>query len=182
MSKFALIMNVSGESPETYSKVYEIKDNYNLFAGTGSMEMAAELVKKLADSGFELVNLCGDFDDEITKRFMKTTQGKMRIYHADYFPEEMAKLEAAPSLKEYGFLCIVDGLEKTERFALLSEECNTSLMLVKDLQMACQAAETLAAEGIHFIELCSWFDQEKTQAIIAAVDGKVPVGSCGLNK
>lgn len=175
-------MNVSGVSPESYSKVFENEDSYNLFAGTGSMEMAAELVKKLAEEGFDLINLCGDFDDDITKRFIEIGQGKMQIYHADYFPEEMAKLEALPSLKEYGFICIVGGLEKIERLALLSGECNTSLMLVKDLEMACQAAEALAAEGINFIELCSWFDQERTRAIIAAVKGAVPVGSCGLNK
>jgi hypothetical protein len=34
-------------------------------------------------------------------------------------------------------------------------------------------------EGIQLIELCSWFDEEKTQAIEKAVEGKVIVGTSG---
>lgn len=63
---------------------------------------------------------------------------------------------------------------------LLSKECNTKIMLVKDLDMACQAAKELVEKGVFFIELCSWFDTERTKAVIAAIDGKLPVGSCGL--
>ena len=47
--------------------------------------------------------------------------------------------------------------------------------------MACEAAKELLDKGVYFIELCSWFDEEKTRAVIAAVDGKLPVGSCGLH-
>ena len=179
MFKFAFIMNIPGESPKTYSKVYENAESYSLFAGTGDMDMAAGLVKQLAGEGFEVINLCGDFDDDITKKFMEITENKMRILHADFFPEEMKKLEAQASLKEYGIICIVRGLEQMESFDLLSEDCNTRLMLIRDLDQACSAAVELVNKGIDFIELCSWFDKEKTQAIIAAINGKVPVGSCG---
>ena len=105
----------------------------------------------------------------------------MKIYYADYFPEELEKLEALPSLSEYGIICIADGLDKMERLEILSSRCNTSIRLVTDLDMACQAAGELLDKGVYFIELCSWFDAEKTLAVIAAVDGKLPVGSCGLH-
>lgn len=179
MFKFALIMNIPGESPETYSEVYENAESYNLFVGTGDMEMAAGLVKQLARDGFELINLCGDFNDEITQRFIEIGQGKMRVFHADYFPNELEKLETLPSLQEYGFVSITRGLEKMEHLELLSKNCNTKIMLVKDLDMACQAAKELVEKGVYFIELCSWFDTERTQAVIAAINNKVPVGSCG---
>jgi hypothetical protein len=53
-------------------------------------------------------------------------------------------------------------------------------MLVNNLEMACQAAIDLMEKGIAFIELCTWFDEEKTRAIIEYISGKVPVGSCGI--
>ncbi len=180
MSKFALIMNVPGESPETYSKAYENAESYNLFVGSGNDEMAAELVRQFAEDGFELINLCGDFNEEHAKRFIEIGQGKMEVFYADYSPDELKKLEALQSLTEYGFICIEESVGKMELLEMLSEECNTSIMLVKDLDMACHAAKELVEKGIHFIELCSWFNAERTQAVIEAIDGRVPVGSCGL--
>jgi hypothetical protein len=181
MSKFALIMNVPGESPETYSKSYENAESINLFVGSGDMEMAAGLVKQYADDGFELINLCGDFNEELAKRFIEIGQSKIAVFYADYSPDELKKLEALPSLKEYGFICMEKSLEKMEHLELLSNECNTTIMLVKDLDMACHAAKKLVEKGIYFIELCSWFNTERTQAVIEAIDGKLPVGSCGLH-
>ena len=179
MFKFALIINVAGASPETYSTVFENAESYNLFVGTGDMEMAGRLVKQLSEDGFELINLCGDFNDEITKKFLEIGQGKLRVLHANYFPNELKKLEALPSFQEYGFISITRGLENMDRLALFSEECNTQIMLVNDLDMACHAAKELVEKGVSFIELCSWFDAERTQTVIDAIDGKVPVGSCG---
>ena len=74
----------------------------------------------------------------------------------------------------------MNGVEETVRLSLDSEDCNTRACFVKDLDAAKAAAAALAEEGIDFIELCSWFDQEKTEAIIEAAGGKIPVGSCGL--
>ncbi|MEI8216001.1 MAG: DUF6506 family protein [Eubacteriales bacterium] len=180
MSKYALIMNVPGESPDTYSAVYEKDENYELYVGTGSMDMADELFKKLASEGFEHINLCGDFDDEITKRFIESGQGKIKISHASYLPEELEKLNKLPSLKEYGFISLTDGLDKMEKLELKSDECNSCIMLVTDMEMACLAANELFESGTAFIELCSWFDLEKTKKIINSINGKIPVGSCGI--
>jgi hypothetical protein len=179
--KFAFIMNIPGESPETYSKVFENEEEYDLFVGSGDMETAAWLVKKYAGEGFDLIDLCGDFNEELAKEFTLIAENKLKVFYADYFPEELAKLEAQPSLKEYGIICIADGLKKMEHLELTGKTCNTSVMLVTDLDMACRAARELLDKGINFIELCSWFDAGKTRTVIAAVDGRVPVGSCGLH-
>lgn len=181
MFKFAFMMNIPGESPETYSAMFENSEEYDLFVGSDNMEMAAGLVKKYAEEGFDLIDLCGDFNEDLVNKFTEIAQGKLKIYYADYFPEELEKLEALPSLSEYGIICIADGLDKMERLEILSSRCNTSIRLVTDLDMACQAAGELLDKGVYFIELCSWFDAEKTLAVIAAVDGKLPVGSCGLH-
>ena len=178
MTKYALMIKVPGESPETYSKVFENQDNHDLYVGTGDTDMAAELMKKLTEEGYEMVNLCGDFDDKAVREFTAIGQGKVKVSAARYSPEELSKLEKLTSFKEYGFISLMPGVDRIERLDLFSAECNTHVFLVRDLEMACQAADELAGMEIDAIELCSWFDPLKTQAIIDAVKGKTPVGSC----
>lgn len=178
MVRYALMINVPGESPATYSKVFETQENYDWYVGTGDMDMATILMKQLVAEEFEMVNLCGDFDDEILQKFIEIGQGKTKVSAARYIPEELQKLEALTSLKEYGFISLMPGIDQIERLQLLSKECNTHVFLVNDLEMACVAATELVEKGVDLIELCSWFDSTKTQAVITAIHGKVPVGSC----
>ncbi|PKM85275.1 MAG: hypothetical protein CVU86_03170 [Firmicutes bacterium HGW-Firmicutes-11] len=178
MIRYALMINVPGQSPATYSKVYETPENYDWYVGTGDMEMATILMKQLVAEEFETVNLCGDFDDEILQKFIEIGEGKTKVSAARYAPEELMKLEALTSLKEYGFISLMPGIDRIERLELLSDECNTHIFLVKDIDMACDAAAELVESGVDLIELCGWFEPNKTQAIIDAIDGKVPVGSC----
>ena len=130
---------------------------------------------------FETVNLCGDFDDEILQKFIEIGEGKTKVSAARYAPEELIKLGALTSLKEYGFISLMPGIDQIERLELLSDECSTYVFLVRDVDMACVAAVELVKSGVDLIELCGWFDSNKTQAIIDAIDGKVPVGSCAQN-
>jgi len=62
---------------------------------------------------------------------------------------------------------------------------NTHIVYVKDLDQAVEAARKFAEDGVDGIELCGWFDLEKTKAIIAAVESvskTIPVGSNGLEQ
>ena len=179
MFKFAFIINLPGESPASFSRTYETGESASRVLATGSDEMTKDTVKKLAEEGYELVNFCGDFDDEMTKGYYEAAEESIEMMHADYFPKEMEKLEAASSLKEYGIIIIAKGTEETYKMKMDSPECNVSISFVKDMDQAKTAACQLVSEGTDFIELCSWFDKEKTEAVIEAIGGKVPVGSCG---
>lgn len=179
MFKYAFIENVEGASPEQYSFIYENAESYNMVAGTSSFEMTQELVKKLDSEGYDLIDLCGDFDDEAVKKLLSVTKNGIDICHADYLPEQLEKIEALESLKEYGIVIVMDGVEETECFTLESEACNTHVRFTKDLEAAKAAAKELTEQGVYFLELCSYFDREKTLEVIEAIDGKVPVGSCG---
>ena len=181
MVRYALMINVPGESPATYSKVYETQENYDWYVGTGDMEMATTLMKQLVAEEFDMVNLCGDFDDEMLQRFIEIGEGKTKVSAARYAPEELRKLESLSSIKEYGFISLMPGIDQIERLELRSDECNTYVLLVRDLEMACDAAKELVEMGIDLIELCGWFDSQKTQSIIDAIHGKAPVGSCAQN-
>ncbi|MCQ4635693.1 DUF6506 family protein [Anaerovorax odorimutans] len=180
MFKFAFIENVPGSSPENYSFVYENDESYSLVTGTSSFEMTEELIKKLDKEGYDLIDLCGDFGEEAAAKLEESVTGKMEITYADYLPDELAKIEALDSLKEYGIVIVMDGVEETQKFSLKSEECNTYVHFVKDLDAAKVAAKELVEQqGVYFLELCSYFDKKETLEVIAAIEGKVPVGSCG---
>lgn len=179
MFKYAFIANVDGAAPENYSFTYDNAESHSFIAGTSSFEMTEELVKKLDEEGYDLIDLCGDFDDEAVKKLLSVTKSEMEILHADYLPEELAKLEKLDSFKEYGLVIVMDGVEETKAFELNNEECNMHVRFTKDLEGAKAAAKELADKGVYFLELCSFFEKDFTLEIIKAVDGKIPVGSCG---
>ena len=57
-----------------------------------------------------------------------------------------------------------------------------SFRFVDSLAMASRAARELLIEGATFIETCSWFDDEKTRALISTLaSDTVPVGTAGRN-
>lgn len=179
MFKYAFIENVEGASPESFSVVNENSESYSIVAGTSSLEMTKELVKKLDKEGYDLVDLCGDFDDEAVNKLLEVTKSGMRILHADYLPAELEKIEALESLKEYGIVIVMRGVEETQKYTLQNDACNTYVRFVKDLEAAKTAAKELVDQGVYFLELCSYFNKERTLEIIDAIGGKVPVGSCG---
>lgn len=179
MFKYAFIENVDNASPETYSFVYDNAESSSLVAGTSSFKMTEELVKKLDSEGYDLIDMCGDFDDEAVEKLLSVTKSGIRILHADYLPAEMEKLEALESLQEYGIVVVMDGVEETRSFTLESDDCNTYVRFTKDMEAAKAAAKELTEQGVYFLELCSFFDKERTLEIIDAIGGKIPVGSCG---
>ena len=71
------------------------------------------------------------------------------------------------------------GVETPEDVIIDGPELYTHAIFVKDQEQANAAAKKLADEGMHDIELCSWFDKERTESVIGAVDGACPVGTCG---
>ncbi len=148
-------------------------------AGISSFEMTRELVKKLDSEGYDLIDMCGDFDDEAVEKLLSITKSDMEILHADYLPAELEKIEALDSLQEYGIVVVMDGVEETQNFTLKNDVCNTYVRFTKDLDAAKAAAKELVEQGVYFLELCSFFDKARTLEIIDAIGGKVPVGSCG---
>jgi len=180
MLKFAYLINVPGETPGTFSGIYENSESFNLVAGTDNMDMAKEFVAKLVDEGYTLLNLCGDFDDEVTGAMQEAAGPDVKIRHADYMPEELAKVEALTEFNKYGAVIVMRGVEEPSEVELKSEDFYTKAIFVKDQEQANEAAKKLVAEGVQDIELCSWFTEEKTQSVIDAIGGAVPVGSCGL--
>lgn len=179
MLKFAFLINVPGQSPETYSAVYKNHKSYSIIAGADGMEAGKEYIKKLVARGFTLINLCGDFDDE-TVAYMREDAGEgVQIDNAKYSIDELAKLNKLQSFKDYGIIIQMEGVETPKKVNLECDECITTAVFVKDLKQAKEVAAKLARRRIGFIELCGWFDRLMMEEVVNYIDGAVPIGTCG---
>lgn len=180
MFKYAFIMNSRSLTPETYSAAYQNEEFYCFVAAVHGMKMTRELAKKLVNEGIELIDLCGDYTKNRAEEIYEAVNEQADVCYAEYTAEEQRKFDALESTKEYGLIIMADGLEgKLVSLNIESEECNTHIILVDSDDMAAEAAKKLVANGVNFIELCSYFDLEKAKDIINVIDGKVPVGYCG---
>lgn len=178
--KYAFIMNSGTLSPETYSVLYEDEGNHYFFTAVHGMDMAQALAKQLADDGFEMIDLCGDYDAEKAEDIIKASDGKIKVNYAKYSEEELAKFNALPVNDRYGIIVLGFGLSKDSvRLELQSNEYNTYISIVAKEEMAALEAKRMAEDGIHFIELCSYFDAEKAGIVMNAIELRVPLGYCG---
>jgi L-alanine-DL-glutamate epimerase-like enolase superfamily enzyme len=178
--KYAFIMNSGNLSPEVYSKLYEDRKNHYYFAATHGMEMTRELARKLADEGYDFIDLCGDFDAEKTEDVRKASGGKIQVNYAKYSEEELAKYNALLANDRYGIIVLgFDAREELVRLELESTEYNTYVAIVDTEETAAREAKKMVEEGIHFIELCGYFNAERAEKIMKAIDYKAPVGYCG---
>lgn len=180
MLKFAFVISVPGHTPEDYCGTYENSESFNLVAGIDNMDMGIEYVGKLAAEGYTLINLCGDFDDEVTAKMQAIAGPDVKIRHADYFPEELIKVDSLPEFNRYGAIIVMRGVEEPNEVVIEAPDFYTKAIFVKDQEQANAAAKKLVDEKMQDIELCSWFTKEKTQEVIDAIGGAVAVGSCGL--
>lgn len=178
MLKYAFISEIKNITPEEYSAVYKNEECYNLVIGSPDMKTTEELVKKLADEGYTLMNFCGAFDGRKIERLEKAAGDKVKMSHVKYFPEELDKLNKLTSLKEFGI--IIEGADNLTDLCIKSDSCNLHAYFVKDMEMAKEAARKLVEKGVYFIEMCGWFNKAMTDEIIESIGGAVPVGSAGL--
>lgn len=179
MIKFAFIANVTGVTPETYRAVFETANSYNLIAGVDGIEAGKEYVKKLADEGFGLFNLCGDFDDDVTAEIQEMVGEGVKVRNAKYTIDQMMKLQFVERFKDYGIIIQDDDVEKYHEEVIRSKDCDARIIFVKDLRQAKHAAERLIEKRVDFIELCSWFDVLRLETMVEATGNRVPIGTCG---
>jgi hypothetical protein len=79
---------------------------------------------------------------------------------------------------DFLFIFRTDGCDPARHRSFIdTPEGNVTTVGVDSVDQACAvAAEALAAGTAHFIELCGDFGEEGCRRVIAAVEGKLPVG------
>lgn len=179
MLKYAFVANVAGVTPENYSTVFETAGSYNLIAGVDGMDAAKEYIKELAEEGYELINLCGDFDDEITAEIQEMVGDGIVVKNAKYTMEEAIKMQFVDSFKNYGIIIMDEDVDKHYEVVLRSKECDTRIIFVQDLRQARNAGRRMIEKRVDFIELCSWFDVLRLRSVVEATERRVPIGTCG---
>ena len=181
MLTYAFIANSETLNPDDYNWEYENDEMKFRFFITSDMETNKKIAKELADDGFEYLDLCGDFDDEMTKEISNAAGGRLEVAHAGFSEEEESKFNSLEKMDEYGLIIMAEGLESGAKIEhrITSCEFNTTINIVSNDDVAIAAAKDLSDRGIDFIEFCSYFDAAKTADIIAATGGKTPIGSCG---
>lgn len=179
MLKFAFLIMMPELKPETFRGVYENKESYNLVVGMDSIQAAEDIMKGLIADGYTLFNLCSGFTPEDAEMLQAMGDG-IKVRAADYLPAEGEKIEKLEDFSKYGVVVVMSGVEETETVSCSGPDFDAEVKFVKDQEAANAAAAELAEHGVTFIELCSWFTEERTQAVADAIGGAVPVGSAGL--
>ena len=178
--KYAFIMNSGTLDPESYSVLYDAGENQDYFTAVHGMDMTLTLTRKLAEEGYEQIDLCGDFDEEKTEKVRNAANGKIKTAYAKYSEEALAEFDALTSTDQYGIIVMESGMSRDlVRLELNSEEFNTHIAIAANEEAAIRAAKQMVEEGICFIELCAYFNTERAEKVKKAIDDKVPVGYCG---
>ncbi len=167
-----------GLTPDNFSCYYENSAGINSFIGVSDKAMAKAEIEKFIAQGYTLFNLCSAFNKDDADTYMSLGQG-LKI-KAAAFKADQLEIFKAITRTACGIILIDDGVDET-----VAQECSfngykTCLRYVKDFDAAVAAAKDLESAGCSFIELCSWFDEERTAALIEASQVSLPVGSCGF--
>lgn len=173
--KYCFMMIGEGLSPENCTGSFA-SDTFEVNVyGVETDDAACEVAKKEVDNGVELIELCGDFDQEKAQKISAAIDNRADVRFVNYDNEELIKLKTMTSDENYAFIIMVDGFNPgMHQIALL--DGTTKIIGVSNLEQACEQAKQLAGCDIDFIELCSAFDCDMAAEVIAAVNGKVPVG------
>lgn len=179
MMKFVYMIKMPNLDPEHFIGTFEDADNCIVVVGMDNKDTAKELFQKYVAEGFALFNLCSGFTPEDAAEFEALAEGT-KVRAAVYNEEQAAKIGALKDFSKYGAIFVTPDVKETEEIHCAGPGFETTAMLIKDQETANAAAQKLVGDGATFMELCSWFDTEKTQSVVDAIDGAVPVGSCGL--
>lgn len=177
--KYAFIFESATMTPEDFTLVHQNESDYSLLAAVKSVKMAGEFAKKLVGEGIVKIDLCGAFNDETARKVGEEAGGRADIRYARYKDDDGKRVDELESLNEYGIILMDSSLTESEWTYKKSEEFNTTIVFVGNLDGACKAAKKMVDDGIIFIEMCRWFDEEKATTVIDAIDNAVPVGFCG---
>ncbi len=82
------------------------------------------------------------------------------------------------ALRRFGFIVKGAGYEPAEHRVTLASPAITTVMVgVSTPEQAVPVARAMVADGVQLIELCGGFGPIWTAKVIAAIEGKIPVGS-----
>lgn len=180
MTKTAYLIGIEGVDEKNCIRIHETEVSVIFMAAVDCLDSAESLVEKLADEGFSVINLGMGFDEEVAEEFSEKTGGKVRIRSIQYTIDECVRRIRLVRNRSHGIIIAAAGIDKPCEFFIPDKEHDTRIILVKNMMQARSAARKLVKYNVGFIELSTWFDIFRMEDIIDAIDGAVPVGTCGI--
>lgn len=182
MEKFAFIVMMPNLDPEHYRADFETDRDLNTYIGVDNLDQAEEVIGRLTKlQDYTLINLCGAFDADSADRMARAAAPGTAISYVTFTGDEERKLNAADDWGRFGLLIHDDWIGQTQAQEVPGD-FHTSIRYVNSLSDAMAAAKELVRIGCTFIEMCSWFDEDRTNAITATLKTEVPVGTAGRNR
>ena len=179
MTKYAFIIRLPGQSAETFAGEFQVEGSYNIVVGLDDREMAEDYIGDRIEDGFALFNLGPGFDAETVGRLQQIAGDRARVKNTCFMPTQAEKASALNKISALGII-IVEDVDEPRSMEIEAEGFKALITYVGNQKQADQAARELVSKGADAIAMCSWFDEERTRSVVAATDGAVPVGSCGL--
>ncbi len=177
--KHAFLVMYPGLDPANYHLDFTGKD-LTTFVGVGDLDQAEAMVRSFAAEGRSVFNLCGAFDQSSAERLAKAAGPGTSFSYVTFEGDEIRKRQQADITGGVGFIVYDSGVGQIQPFKLQGT-LPASVRFVDSLVMARAAARDLIREGYPVIELCSWFDAERTETLIHMVGSEVPIGSAGYH-
>lgn len=175
--KYAFIVMCPGLDPASYRLDFQGRD-LTSYIGVSDFTQAEALVRELAASGYDAYNLCGAFDQEKAQRLASIAGPGTPVSYVTFEGDEIRKRQSADIMKGLGIIIYDDGIGQIRPFELQGT-LNSSIRFVDSVVMARAAAGDLIRQGCTVLELCSWFNQERTGALIHSLHCETPIGSAG---
>ena len=177
IKKYAFIVMCPGLDPADYRIDFTGRD-LTTFVGVSSIDQAESLVRQLASEGYDAYNLCGAFDEAMSQRLAKAAGPGVPFSYVTFAGDEVRKRGNADIMKGLGVIIFDEGVGQINSFELKGP-LHSSVRFVDSVVMARAAAADLINSGSAVLELCSWFDRERTETLIHSLRVETPVGSAG---
>jgi len=87
----AFIFTSQGASPEVHKAVLTTDQHRLDVRGVSSIEEGCKVAKQLVEEGCQLIELCGGFGPEGTRKVIEAIDGRVPVGYIDWFPEEREK-------------------------------------------------------------------------------------------
>lgn len=91
MKPIAFIFVSGGALPKVHRGVFETDQHRLEVCGVSSIEEGCRVAKDLVEDGCCLIELCGGFGADGTRKVIAAIDGKVPVGYIDYFPEEQEK-------------------------------------------------------------------------------------------
>lgn len=182
----AIFYEFPDADPNTDRFVHEHENGSVTIVLVGRVSMVPAVAREMADSGVELVELCGGMPVAVRAAVKAAVSDRTRVASVAFGIESIAKaaefnqsfLDGKPP-PEAGVVLVRGADPNTDRFSRNAGLQSATFILADELTVS-DVVRQLADQGVGLIELYGEFSDDTVSEIIDAVAGRSAVGVSGF--